>query len=276
MAVLKTWAAAAALLLFWGLTAATAGEPRRLVSLCLPGDQLLLELAPREEIAALSYLAADPDLSPHWEEAAGLPLTRGRPEELAALRPDLVLAGAYSTPGAAAVLKRLGVPVVELGVPNTFAELRAQIRQVARALGAQPRGEALIATMDARLARLRAARRGKERPTALFFFQDGYSPGPGTFAGALLEAAGFRNLAPGTGRGETLSLPVEKVLLARPDYLILVNYQQKNATFWEASRRSLLLKNLPGTVVVPVSFRHLACPDPANLELAESLAGRLE
>jgi len=73
-------------------------KPQRLVSICLQGDQLLLQLAPRERIAALSQFAADPDLSAHWEQARGIPVARDNAEGLVQLKPDLVLASIYTPP----------------------------------------------------------------------------------------------------------------------------------------------------------------------------------
>lgn len=256
-------------------------QTRRLVSICLPGDQLLLALAPREEIAAVSWLAADPDLSPRWRQARGLPSTRGSVEELLELKPDLVLIGTYSTPATNAMLRRLNVPVVEVGVPESFAALRAQIRMVASRLGAGAgeRGEAMIREMDARLVRLRRNdAHTSAHPTALFYFQDGFSPGRGTFADALLRAAGFENLGAAITRGRSGSVSLEALLLARPQFLLLASYREEHPAFNALSSRRRLLGRLlgpgPGPLecrILRVPFRQLACPDPECLDLAERL-----
>ncbi len=220
-----------------------------------------MQLVPREDVAALSYLATDPDLSPHWQAAEGLPTTRGRVEELIALRPTLVLAGKYSTPGANAALREAGIPVVEVGFPESFAELREEIRSAARALGAEARAEVLLAEMDARLARLRkqAARAGG-RPSAMFVFHDGSTPG--AFAAELLELAGLRDASADLARGGS---PLERVLLARPGLLLRVGYREGAPTFTE------LPLSRAGARVMTVPFRYLACPDPASLDLVETL-----
>ena len=252
-------------------------RPQRLVSICVQGDQLLLNLIPRERIAAVSILAADPDISPQWEKAVGITPTSGTAEELVKLKPDLVLAGKYTTRVTVAALKQLGVRVLELGVANDFNDLRTQIRQVSRELGEETRGEELVRAMDVRLARLaNDLPPGAERPSALFYFQDGFTPGAHTFANAILEVAGFRNLGAEFSLGVGASAPLEAVIMARPQFLILGRYREESPTFTQVSQTQPMLCKLGNEIeVFPVSFRHLACPDPSNLDLAELLHQRL-
>lgn len=245
--------------------------PRRVVSICLPGDQLLLQLARPEEIVAVSWLAHDADLSPRWDAARHHTATRGTAEELVLLKPDLVFAGSFTTPATRAVLKQLGVPVVEFGVPTQFEELRAQIRLAAGALGGEAvaKGAAIIANMDARLQALKDD--NARRPTALFYYQDGFTPGEGTFADAMLQAAGYRNLGVEFARQNPVSTALERVLLAKPDLLILSRYKEESPTFREITGRHPLFRALPGMKRVSYPFRQLDCPDPLNLEMIEEL-----
>ena len=271
---------AVALLLAWGTDNGHAAErpaPRRIVSICLQGDQILLHLVPRERIVALSQFAADPDLSAHWEKALGYPLTRGSAEELARLKPDLVLASSFTTRLPVALLKQHGVRVLELGIPNDFDELRAQIRLAGEALGEEAGAEQWVREMDDRLDRLKAHRPAPDaRPTALFYFQDGFVPGAHTFANALLEVAGFSNLGAGLNPGLGACTSLEAILLARPRLLILTRYREANPTQTQLSTTQPLFAKLGAqTEVVRVPFRQLASPDPSNLDLAEQLQSHL-
>ncbi len=246
-------------------------KPLRVVSTCVQGDQLLLELVPRERIVALSQFGADPDISPNYKKARGIPTTRGGAEALALLQPDLVFSSAYGTRLVDNALKQRGVRVVELGIPSNFEELRALFRQAARELGEEARAEEIIARMDARLAALEARRPPPgQRPEALFYFQDGYTPGAKTFANALLEAAGFRNLGSQFSPGMGASAPLEAVLMARPQLVILTSYREAKPL----QTRTFPLAQIfaqQGMQVIPVSFRFFASPDPENLELSETL-----
>ena len=259
----------------WG--GETKTIPRRLLSICCQGDQLLLQLVDRDRIIALSDLATDPDISPHWQEARDVPVIAGRVEDLVRLHPDLVIAGNATTRAAVAILKRFGVPVLEISVPDTFDELRTQILKIATVIGAEDRAKPIVARMDERLSRLRAADiLVGERPTALLYFQDGFTPGGHTFANAILEAAGFRNLGANFSAGFGASAPLEAVLMTHPRFLILSHYREAHPTATQVSATQPLFRNLgAGTKVLSVSFRHLACPDPGNLDLAEQLQQQL-
>ena len=254
-----------------------ASKPQRIVSICLQGDQLLLQLVPRERIVALSALAADPDISAHWEAARGIPVTHGGAEDFIRLKPDLVLVSSNSTRLIVPFLKRIGVRVLELGIPTNFDELRDQIRLAGRSLGEEAHAEEIVRSMDARLERLQArCPPDAQRPSALFYFQDRFTPGYHTFANALLEAAGFRNLAATFSHGVGVSASVETIIMARPQYLILARFRETNPTRTQLSETQPLFRELGAeTKIISVSIRDLISPDPSNLELAEMLQERL-
>ena len=252
-------------------------KPQRVVSICLQGDQLLLQLVPRERIVALSALAADPDISAHWEAARGLPVAHSDAEELIRLKPDLVLVSSNSSPLTVSALKRMGVRVLELGIPTDFDGLRDQLRQAGQSLGEAARAQEIVQAMDTRLARLKARRPpAAGRPTALFYFQDRFTPGAHTFANALLEVAGFRNLAATFSSDIGISTSMESILLARPQYLILTRFRETCPTQTQLSETQPLFRKLAAhTQILTVSLRHLVSPDPSNVELAEMLQARL-
>src|SRR3546814_8871463 len=70
---------------------AAAAQPRRIVSMNMCADQLLIELADHSQIAALTELSRDPVLSFHADRAQSYPVAGGSAEEVLMLRPDLVV-----------------------------------------------------------------------------------------------------------------------------------------------------------------------------------------
>ncbi len=123
-----------------GALPAYAYRPLRIVSLNLCTDQILLDLVPRERIAALSFLVADPTMSPRVADAKGLTLVQGAAEEVLAFDPDLILAGTYSTPATVSLLERLGRRVVKVPMASSFEEIRVAVRLMAEAVGEPERG----------------------------------------------------------------------------------------------------------------------------------------
>ncbi len=204
-----------------GIGFAQAELPRRIVSLTVCTDQLLLDLVPRERIAALSYLAVDPTLSLRVEEARGLKGVRGMAEEVLALEPDLVIAQAYSATATVNLLRRLGFRVVLVPLATDFDGMRHAIRTIAKAVGSQARGEAMIAAFDKRLAA--AAPKGPKRPRALAYQVNSLASGPGSLPDAALTAAGFHNAARDRPLGPGGRLPLEEIVADPPDLLVLAN-----------------------------------------------------
>ncbi len=197
-----------------------AAPPQRIVSINICGDLLALSLAPRARIASVTFLAADPRMSPIAEAADGIPLNYGKAEEVLAFEPDLVLAGRHTTRATVALLERLGYPVIKLDIAQSLDDVRAQIRVAAAAMGVVAAGEEMIATLDARI-EATAAQRGASRPLAAVYGPNGFTPGSRTLSGSLMELAGFENLAARAGIRTWGNLSLESLLLARPDVLIV-------------------------------------------------------
>jgi len=204
-------------LLSWGLN--LSASPLRVVSMNLCTDQLLMLLADRDEIVSVSYLAVRPDLSVMTEQAQGLYLNHGQAEEIMRLKPDLVLAGVFSTRSTVFMLKKLGYRVEVLPVASDFSTIRANIRKVADLVGHPLRGEQLIAQFDKRLQVLKNKRPAKP-VMAVFYRENGYTTGKNTLADAILKQAGFSNLAAQLGISGSGHLSLEELLMHPVDVLI--------------------------------------------------------
>lgn len=198
-----------------------AGKPQRIVSINLCTDQLLVDLVPRERIAALSHLASDATLSAVAPRVGGIKTVPGSAEQVLALAPDLVLTTEYSTPQVVALLKRVGVNVVSVPLASDLDAIRAAVRQVAAAVGEVEHGENAITAFDRRLAALQPTT--PMRPTALAYQVNSLSAGPGGIIDAMLREAGFRNMAAEMKLGPAGRLPLETFVARPPDLIVLAN-----------------------------------------------------
>ena len=209
-------AALTLLCLMNGASAADPG-PRHVMSLSMCTDDLLLELLPPERIASVTYYSRDPGNSYQWPQAAKVRVNYGTVEEVLAEKPDLVLAGTYTTPAARSLLKKLGWPLLEVAPAADFDQIRAVTRQVAHALKRDAAGESLIAKMDSTLQEL-AASKPRQVIRVAAWGEGGSIPGKGTLFDAILEAAGGVNVA-ATLDGRYTSFEVEQLIAAHPDVL---------------------------------------------------------
>jgi iron complex transport system substrate-binding protein len=216
---MKTWVAALACCVSLALTvhAAMAAEPQRVMSLSMCTDDLLLELLPPERIASLTYYVRERSNAELWPQAAAVPINYGTTEEILAAKPDLVLAGTYTTPATRRILMELHFALLEVPPATNFEEIRAMTRDVARVLGREQAAAALITKMDATLRELESGQ-PSSRIRVAAWGEAGAVPGKGTLFDTILTAAGGVNIAAGD-RGPYTSFDVEQLLLARPDVI---------------------------------------------------------
>jgi iron complex transport system substrate-binding protein len=204
-------------LAFAGAAATADPAPARVVSINLCTDQLAMMLAAPDQLVSVSRLAADPHSSAMADAARAYPANHGRAEEVYLLKPDLVLAGRYSARATVDMLRRVGLRVALFDTANSLADTRARIEQMARLLGREATGAALIAAFDARLAALAAPETGRR---AALYHPNGYSLGGGTLADDILRAAGLGNVARDLGLRGGGTLALERLVMAAPDLLI--------------------------------------------------------
>ncbi len=241
--------------------------PRRVMSLSLCTDALALDLLPPARIASVTYLAhrsSDPVLA---AKAARVGINYGNAEEVLAEKPDLVLAGTYSTPAARGLLRQIGAPMVVVPPANNFTEIRATVRRIARAVGAQARAEALLAHMDATLAIL-ARSRPARRIRVAAWSGDGYVPGRDTLFNALLEAAGGVNIAAPPGVRSS-SFDIEQLLVAHPDVLAYQADTPAPALKTDTAEHPLVRRLYGGRrITYPELFAECGLPESADAALA--------
>jgi len=279
-----------------------AGEPssaERVVSLNLCADQMLVLVARPGQIVGLSHLAVDPELSFVAGRARMLPIHGGSAEEILALAPDLVLAGAYQSQAVLALVRSRGIRVLTLELAESFGAIRDQIRAVASALAtpeANLAGEGLITEMDQRLAAARppalssdhiarpdgvggAGGSASPRPLAVAWQAGGFAAGAGTLIDAVLDQAGIDNLAGRQGLVGYGYLALESVVAARPDFVIadaakpaLPSLAQRLLVHPALAARHARRGEGPGLEVVSIPAAWWACGVPAAALAVERLA----
>lgn len=192
-------------------------RPMRVVSLNLCTDQLLMQLADHDRIAGLSHLARDEDMSAMSELAHTLPVTRSTAEEVIAIDPDLIVAGAFSTRETVSILKRLGYRVVDFDPASDFESIKANIGKMAEALGDEARGRRAIAKIDHGLKRAQSGL--GYWPLFANLEANGFTSGKGALITSMASAAGFRVLGEELGIFGTRQISFEQLLVSRPEMI---------------------------------------------------------
>lgn len=202
-----------------GGSAVWADELPRVASATVCADQYVVALAAPGQVVAVSPLATDPWLSLMAEEAARFRSVRPSAEGYLEAGVDVVVTNAWTDHQTAALLERFGVTVIRLPMPDTYDGVADAIRTVAKAMGREARGEALVADMRRRLAAVAAAAAGQGQ-RALYVRPGGGTAGAETFVDAVMGTVGLTNHAALQGQQGWGSYSLEQFIATPPDMLV--------------------------------------------------------
>lgn len=179
-------------------------------------DAILVEIAPPDQVLALSHYSRDLSSSSiPAETAARYGVTGGTAEEVIAARPDLVLASIFLPQPTRRALEQAGLTVETFGSPTSIAQSADQVRTVAGLAGRADEGEALAA-------RIAAAPPPPGPPVDALLWQPGeIVAGEQTLVAALLREAGFSSDAARRGLRQADRVSLEAVLADPPQVLLV-------------------------------------------------------
>ena len=158
---------------------------------------------------------------------------------------------------------------ITLPSADSFASIRVQIQQVAAAVGHPERGETLIRAMERDLSRLPRSQRGG---VAAYYQRRGYMTGTDTLVDELIRRAGLVNLAAKLGKPALAQVPLEEMIAARPDWLIVESGSEKVADQGTEMLQHPVLRSIP-RIRVPQAWT--VCGGPAYVEAARSIVAQI-
>lgn len=248
---------------------AASGAQPTFVSLNPCADAILVEVADPGQILAISRFSHDPASSSLGLAAASrFPATSGSVEEIAALRPDVVLGDQFLGPATSGALARLGFRLEQYKIEPTVEFSEAQVRTIARLAGHPERGEALVARMRAALTAA-APPPGADPIPAVVWQSSGIVPGEGTLVTDLLRRTGFTSFSAAQGLGQADVLPLERMLANPPQVILAAGSAQSEE---DRLLRHPALAALRGTRREPLSSTLLWCGGPTVIKAAARLA----
>jgi len=217
-------------------------------------DAILVEIAPPDQVLALSHYSRDlASSSIPAETAARYSVTGGTAEEVIAAQPDLVLASIFLPQPTHAALEQAGLRVETFGSPTSIAESADQVRKVAALAGRADEGEALAA-------RIAAAPPPPGPPVDALLWQPGeIVAGEQTLVAELLREAGFSSDAARRGLKQADRVSLEAVLADPPGVLLVAGDAA-------GQRHPLVQDTYKSMVVAPFDPSLIYCGGPTILK----------
>jgi len=230
-----------------------------IVSLNPCSDAVLAEVADRGQIAAISSYSRDPRAtSMDLRLARSFRATDGTAEDVLALHPDVVIAGAMLAPATRSAFARLGLRVETLGMANDVPASLAQVRAIARWAGHRERGEVMVRRIEAAVARS-APPPGATPIPAVLWEQGGMVPGADTLVSDLMRRTGFANFSAAQGMRQADRLPLEAMIAHPPRVILTAGDPRADG---DRLLRHPALAGLTGTVRAPFDPALTYCGGP--------------
>jgi iron complex transport system substrate-binding protein len=256
------WPAALSLL---ALAGAADAAPRRVVSLNLCTDELLLVLAAPAQIASVTHLSQQPHETPLWRAARRHRTNDGSLLSVVAARPDLVLTMGGGARDRQLIAARLRVPVLDLPYPQGLADIRRSIALVGNALGRRAQAQAL----GRRITAMQRSSPPRSHDTL-------WLGGGGRTVQASGLAAGWMRLAGLAQRpvtGDRVSL--EQLLLRPPAVLLRSNYRQGQYSSEQRWLSHPLARKVRAGRTIATDGRPWTCMGPTMIPEVERLRREL-
>ena len=222
-------------LYFLGISVSATAETPRVISLNVCTDQFAMLIANDSQIISLSELSTDILSSAMATEASKYHQNNSGAEEVYLLQPDIVLAGIYTAKATVNMLESLGIRVEKFEPANTVEQIIGNIKRTGQLLGHPDRANTLVTNFENKLAELTMGI--NNRPRAALYYANGYTTGKNTLAGQILDLAGFSNIASEVDIHWGGTLPLELLIISKPDVIIT------GTTYPGSSRSEEILKH---------------------------------
>jgi len=211
----------AAAFLLTRAAAAPGAAPRRIVSLNLTADEVLVEILPPGRLVAVTRFADEPGTSNIIGRVPPeVPRIRADLELLVALKPDLVVVSQFTVADILRQIEQSGIHWHRIEGLESLAGIRECILSLGRAVGEEAAARALAAQYDARLSALARLLEGVKRPRVLYW-SNPYTAGANSAIGAIIEGAGAENVGRTLGIEGIAPLGAERAFVADPDVVLI-------------------------------------------------------
>jgi iron complex transport system substrate-binding protein len=249
-------------------------RPGRIVSLAPSVTEILFALGAGDRVVGVTDFCSYPAEAATRVRIGGL--INPDLERIVSLKPDLAIAtttGNYLAD--AERIERLGVPVYTISTP-TLESVLSTLARVGDLLQAGDEARRLVSHLRDRIERVRGAGAGREPLRTLFVIEPDplIAPGPGTFIGEALAAAGAILVTGRAGSGWA-QFDMEQVLRLEPELLLT---PEPNRAWSEGLARAARWQRVPAVpaghvFVISDAIQH---PGPRLVDGIEEVAAIVE
>lgn len=236
------------------------GKPERIVPLTLSASEMLVDLVPRERIAALHEIAGSRAYSNIRDRIEGIRLIAPDVEEVIALRPDLVIVASYARQEFLHQLQQATLRVVSFTEFQDVEAILGNILLLGDLVGEPERAEEMVQQARQAIQTVRSAiPRGVVPPRVLSLGEAWTVAGKDTGFHSLLSLAGARNLAAEQGIEGFGTISAEQLVLWDPDLIVVGKEPDSGLSLKQSLRSDPALASLRDKRIVEIPSPYFSC-----------------
>jgi len=206
-----------------------AEKPKRIVSMSVGVDEILLDMLPAQRIIAVTYLADNPTISSVSAKAKAVQrrVMGNSAEEIMAMQPDLVIMPDWAGLSTVKTLRDMGITVYVYKTPTSLKEIQDSINAIAFLVGEKETGIKMVEKMQAQLNKTWSIVDKvpeNTRKCIVALSQMGAFGAKGTTFDDLCKHANIVNGVALTGITKNESLSKERIVAINPDVLLLPSW----------------------------------------------------
>lgn len=232
-------------------------KPKRIVSLTLGTDEIIMDLVEPERIVALSHLADDEGISHITDRSKKVTnkIKGYSAEAIFALKPDIVLIADWWSLNILQTLRDMGIKVYVYKTAYKVTDMDNSIMELARVLGEEEKGQELVKKFHARLEAVKQkASKVNKRRSIITISGHGVS-GHGSIYDDMCNYANVDNCLRELDAMKTHTISKEFIIQKNPDIIILPSWN--NGGRFKVSGREEMLNDASLATVNAVKNKQL-------------------
>lgn len=207
-------------------TNAFAASPKRIVSLSLASDEILVDLLSAckrsSNLVAVSTLADDPSSSQVTDRVKDIKArVHSEPESVLNLKPDLVIAATFNRPELIELLRKRHVPLIVLSRFSSHQDIAANMKQIGQAVGCETEAEQMVKSFLDKIVKIRAEHAKEPLDTAVGWSSDLSLMAGDTLFDDLLVINHLQNAATKAGLKHWPRVSAEVLRKWNPDWIVI-------------------------------------------------------
>lgn len=194
--------------------------PQEVVVLAPSAAQTVWDIGGQAQVTGMpvgrytDYLEGSAEREDVWNEDGSV-----NQEKVVALEPDLVLAANINGNETVESLRDAGLTVYKAGFGGSLESIYTKTERIGAMTGNCEGAAETVAHMQERVATVREAVAGADRPRVLYYFFN-FTAGQGTFINSLIETAGGQNIAAEAGVTGFAQINPELVAEGNPEWIV--------------------------------------------------------